>query len=134
MGGRLEERDVRVRMNGPPALRSSAHELFGAMVRVQVLRVGLELTEPQPSEDAPVDFLEHETLHGLVASIFQECMLAHSIGADSGDLSEQIGACDIEVDVPRADLRSHGKTTSRSPREGGSSSSPATVPRAPFVA
>jgi hypothetical protein len=61
MGGRLEERDVRVRMNGPPALRSSAHELFGAMVRVQVLRMGLELTGPQPSEDAPVDVLEHES-------------------------------------------------------------------------
>jgi hypothetical protein len=37
------------------------------------------------------------------------CMLAHSIGADSGDLSEQIGVCDTEVDVPRADLRSHGR-------------------------
>jgi len=88
----------------------------------------LELTGPQPGEDGPVDIREHETLHGLVASILQEYVLTLSLRADSGDLSEEFRACDIEAVyvVPRrADLRSHGndKRNVRRVSEGSGMSS-----------
>jgi hypothetical protein len=111
---------VRVGANQPSAFLSSTDEAFGAMVRVQELRIRQELTGPQPGNDAAVRIRKHRALDGPKTSILQGYVPARPLRLDPSNQLNEVSARDIvEMQVVyRADLRSHGTTslTSHPPR------------------